>query len=182
MAIQKYIEKNTQLVERCKKGERKAQFELYQLYSKAMYNISFRFLNHEGEAEDILQEAFVDAFAKIESFRQESSFGLWLKQIVVNKSINQLRKRRLALVELEEGYHVAEEVDFACEEEVQEQVESVSRALSQLPDGYRAVLNLYLFEGYDHEEISEVLGISESTSRTQYMRGKKKLLALMTAS
>jgi RNA polymerase sigma factor (sigma-70 family) len=182
LATDKYIEKNSKLVERCKQGDQKAQYEVYKLYSKAMYNICFRFLKHEGEAEDILQDAFVDAFTKIESFRQESSFGLWLKQIVVNKAINQLRTRRLDLVDLEEGRIVPfenEDDSYLCEEEMTYEVERVNKAIMELPNGYRAVLSLYLLEGYDHEEISEVLEISESTSRTQYMRGKKKLLALL---
>lgn len=182
LATEKYIEKNSELVERCKRGDQKAQYEVYKLYSKAMYNICFRFLKHEGEAEDVLQDAFVDAFTKIGSFRQESSFGLWLKQIVVNKAINQLRARRLDFVDLDEGRVVpAEESQdgIVTEDEMNFEVQRVLKAIMDLPTGYRAVLSLYLLEGYDHEEISEVLDISESTSRTQYMRGKKKLLELL---
>ncbi|MFB0907172.1 MAG: sigma factor, partial [Spirosomataceae bacterium] len=82
-----YIEKNTELVEACKLGNRTAQYKLYSLYAKSMFNVCFRSLNHRGEAEDVLQEAFIDAFAKIGSFRQEASFGVWLKQVVVNKAI-----------------------------------------------------------------------------------------------
>lgn len=147
-----------------------------------MYNVCYRFLNHEGEAEDVLQDAFVDAFTKIDSFRQESSFGLWLKQIVVNKAINQLRARRLMFVDLEESRTenlVDESDEYICEEDLASEVSRVNDALMKLPSGYRSVLSLYLIEGYDHEEISEVLGISESTSRTQFMRGKKKLLELL---
>jgi RNA polymerase sigma factor (sigma-70 family) len=98
----KYIEKNSTLVEQCKLGNHKAQYDLYKLYSKAMLNTCMRFIKQEEEAEDVLQEASVDAFTKIGSFKMEASFGLWLKQIVVNKSINHLRSKKLDLVDIEE--------------------------------------------------------------------------------
>lgn len=180
MIQQKYIEKNSILVDRCKNGDQRAQYEIYKLYKKAMFNTCLRFLNHEAEAEDVLQDAFVDAFAKIHSYRQEASFGLWLKQIVVNKAINKLRTRKLQFVDLEQGTEIADTSTYPLdEEEISMDVQRIKHALGLLPDGYRAVVNLYLFEGYDHEEISSILGISESTSRTQFMRGKKKLLELL---
>lgn len=151
-----------------------------------MYNVCLRIVNHEAEAEDVLQEAFIDAFGHIDSFRGQSTFGAWLKQIVVNRAINHLRSRRLELVDLE-THQLGEDdgPDYADtepydEDGVQMEVERVRRAISQLPEGYRVVLSLYLFEGYDHEEIGTVLNISETTSRTQYLRGKRKLLDLLT--
>ena len=115
-------------------------------------------------------------------FRGQSTFGIWLKQIVVNKAINQLRSRKMQLVDIDE-MNFGEENDIADtettdDEGVQFEVERVRRAMEQLPEGYRVVLSLYLFEGYDHEEIGHVLGIAETTSRTQYMRAKKKLLEI----
>lgn len=149
-----------------------------------MLNVCLRVLNHNAEAEDVLQEAFLDAFTHLHSFRGQSTFGAWLKQIVVNKAINQLRQRRLQLVNIEDQHSDSDELDLADskpldEESLELDVERVKRGLNQLPEGYRVVLSLYLFEGYDHEEIGEILNISESTSRTQYMRGKKKLLEIM---
>lgn len=155
-----------------------------------MYNVCLRIVNHEAEAEDVLQDAFVDAFSHIATFRGQSTFGAWLKQIVVNRAINHLRGRRLEFVDLE-PYQIGEDEgttdrpDYADaephdEDGVQLEVERVRRALAQLPEGYRVVLSLYLFEGYDHEEIGNVLNISETTSRTQYLRGKKRLLQLLT--
>lgn len=179
-----YIDKHVELVERCKQGERKAQYELYKLYSKSMMNVCMRVVNHNGEAEDVLQEAFLDAFSNLHSFRGQSTFGAWLKQIVVNKAINHLRQRKMQLVDIE-GYGSGDnDTDIADEESLDEEgiqmdVERIRRGIEQLPEGYRIVLSLYLFEGYDHEEIGEILGISESTSRTQYMRGKKKLLEMI---
>ena len=155
-----------------------------------MYNVCMRIVNHEAEAEDVLQEAFIDAFSHINSFRGQSTFGAWLKQIVVNRAINHLRSRRLEFVDIEsyqfgddEG-GTANRLDYADpepydEDRVQLEVERVRRAMQLLPEGYRVVLSLYLFEGYDHEEIGNVLNISETTSRTQYLRGKKRLLELL---
>lgn len=185
-----YPDRHADLVKRCQQGERRAQYDLYQQYVKAMYNVCLRILNHEAEAEDVLQEAFMDAFSHINSFRGQSTFGAWLKQIVVNRAINQLRSRRLEFVDLdsyrpsEDNGDSTERLDFADVEPVDEEavtleVDRVKRAMQLLPEGYRVVLSLYLFEGYDHEEIGNVLGISETTSRTQYLRGKKRLLELL---
>lgn len=144
-----------------------------------MLNVCMRVVNHIGEAEDVLQEAFLDAFCNLHTFKGQSTFGAWLKQVVVNKAINHLRQRKMQLVNIED--YGSDDYDFADsepfdEEGVEMDVARVRLALSALPEGYRVVLSLYLFEGYDHEEIGEILGISESTSRTQYMRGKRKLL------
>ncbi|RZK80499.1 MAG: sigma-70 family RNA polymerase sigma factor [Pedobacter sp.] len=172
-----YVDKHIELVLACKTGNRKAQFELYKLYAKAMYNVALRIVNDDDEAEDVLQEAFLDAFTRLESFRAETTFGLWLKQIVINKSINQLRKRKAEFVNLD-GVDVPDEV-AQDEEELKYQVNEIKEAVAKLPDGYRVVLTLYLFEGYDHEEISHILKISENTSRSQYMRAKTKLNSLL---
>lgn len=172
-----YIDKHISLLNECRQGNRNAQFEIYKLYSRAMFNISLRIVNDHAEAEDVLQEAFLDAFSRIKDFRQETTFGLWLKQIVINKSINCLRKRKLDLVSLNDvDVADAEEKD---EEDLQLQVESIRKAVSKLSDGYRVVLTLYLFEGYDHQEIADILKISENTSRSQYMRAKQKLKCLL---
>jgi RNA polymerase sigma factor (sigma-70 family) len=175
-----YVDKHYNLVVECKQGSKKASYELYRLYSKAMLNIAFRIVGNIAEAEDVLQEAFLDAFNKLKDFRQETTFGLWLKQIVVNRSINMLRKRKLELIELE-GDHLDNipDEESADEEEIQYQVAMIKEGMKQLPDGYRVVLSLYLLEGYDHEEISQILNISENTSRTQFLRAKRKLIEIL---
>ncbi len=172
-----YIDKHVNLVNECRKGNRKAQFDIYQLYANAMFNVSLRIVNNEAEAEDVLQEAFLDAFNRIADFRQETTFGLWLKQIVINRSINYLRKRKMEMVSVD-NVDIADEqpLDF---EDNQLKVDAIKSAVQELPDGYRVVLSLYLFEGYDHEEIAHILKITENTSRTQYMRAKKKLNSLL---
>lgn len=168
-----YIDKHISLVNDCRSGNRKAQFELYKLYANAMYNVALRIVNDNAEAEDVLQEAFLDAFSRIADFRQESTFGLWLKQIVINRAINFLRKRKAELVSLDE-VEIADEPAYD-ESETTLKVEVIKAAMNELPDGYRLVLTLYLFEGYDHEEVAHILKISENTSRSQYSRAKRKL-------
>src|ERR1700744_1300803 len=166
-----------ELVERCKKGDTRAFSAIYQKYAKAMYNTSLRIVNHTGDAEDVVQEAFTDAFRSLEDFSYKSTFGAWLKRIVINKSINQLRKRKMDLIDIEKTNvgNVAEE-DGPDEQDVQMKIEDIKKAVALLPNGYRTVLTLYLFEGYDQEEIAEILGVTHATVRTQYMRAKQKLL------
>jgi RNA polymerase sigma-70 factor (ECF subfamily) len=165
------------LVEKCKQGDPGSYRKLYELYSKAMFNTSYRILNHVAEAEDVLQESFIDAFKHIQTFENRSSFGSWLKQIVVNKSINLIRKRKMDLVDIEKtSVQDVPEEGTIDEKEIQLKVSEVRKAISEMPDGYRSVLSLYLFEGYDHEEIAQILQVKESTARTQYIRAKQKLL------
>jgi RNA polymerase sigma-70 factor (ECF subfamily) len=139
-----------------------------------------RILQNVQEAEDVLQESFYDAFTKMDSFRFESSFGAWLKQIVVRKAINQLRQRKVDFLSMDawqDSMQVSEE-DPDLPDHVT--VEKISAAMAQLYEGYRTVLYLYLFEGYDHEEIGQILSIHEVTSRTQFLRAKKRLLSLLS--
>ncbi|MDO6389449.1 sigma-70 family RNA polymerase sigma factor [Pontibacter sp. BT731] len=169
---------NAQVVQRCRAGDNRAQYELYKLYSKAMFNVSMRITNDYAESEDVLQEAFISAFKNLHSYKAEASFGSWLKRIVINASVNAVRKRRSELVPLED--RLAEDVpEEEYDDDTEWQVEQVRRAIQRLPDGYRVVLSLYLLEGLDHAEIGEVLGISESTSKSQYSRARKKLLEIM---
>ncbi|MEO6254350.1 MAG: RNA polymerase sigma factor [Ferruginibacter sp.] len=174
-----------ELIERCLRGDTLGYKELYQRYSKAMYNTCLRLLNNTAEAEDVLQESFIEAFKNLERFEYRTSFGGWLKQICINRAINQLKKRKIDLVDIEQvtGYDHAPDSyrDEAPVDEVEIslQVDAVKKAIMKLPDGYRTVLNLYLLEGYDHEEIAEILQVAESTTRTQYMRAKQKLLQFL---
>jgi len=147
-----------------------------------MYNTALRIVNNAADAEDILQEAFTDAFYSLSSFKQEASFGAWLKRIVINKSINKVKRDRKKWVEVDKGsiedYAIYDEPEID-ESEFTYRVESIKKGIGQLPDGYRTVLSLHLLEGYKHEEIAGLLGISHATVRTQYMRAKKKLLEII---
>ena len=166
------------LIEECRKGNSKAQFRLYKQYSKAMYNLAYRMLNNREDAEDILQETFIECFRNIEYFRFESTFGAWLKKILINKCLNQLKKKKIDLT-LSDNLPVN-----IYEEEDEETYDTgkIFKGIETLPDGYRIILTLYLLEGYDHSEISQILGISESTSKSQYSRAKGKLRNILKSN
>ena len=159
------------------KGSNKARYQLYQLYSKAMFNVCYRMMNNREDAEDMLQEAFIQAFQKLDTFRNESGFGSWLKTITIRTCINALNKRRLDLNYFDEMHRFE-----SAEEEPEEALyttENILEAMNQLPEGGRIVFSLYLLEGYDHSEISQILNITESTSKTQYMRAKRRVYEVM---
>lgn len=170
-----YQDIHREIVELSKAGNRKAQYQLYRLYSKAMFNICYRMLNNWEEAEDLLQEAFAEAFSKLESFRFESSFGAWIKRIVVNRCINHLKKRRVELTLMEEVPENKSGNSDSENEDLDYEVKKVHKAMEKLPHGYRIIFSLYLLEGYDHAEIAEILEISESTSKSQFSRAKQKI-------
>ncbi len=171
-----------ELIDRCRKGDRKSYCQLYKLYSRSMYNVGYRIVNDEVDAQDVLQEAFISAFNNLESYRGESPFGAWLKRIVINKAITHTTKRRFERFPDHEDFDVKEEEPQDLFEGFPFTVDKVKTAIHALPDGYRTVLSLYLLEGYDHGEIAEILGISESTSKSQFNRSKKKLKELLELS
>lgn len=157
-------------------GSQKAQFQLYKLYYKPMYSVCMRIINNATDAEDIMQEAFLNAFKKINTYKGEVSFGAWLKRIVINRSLDYLKKRKVKFEEISEKTTKIEDYQMETKEV---NVKLIKDAIQKLPDGYRVVLTLYLIEGYDHEEISEILGISNSNSRTQFLRAKNKLREIL---
>ena len=173
-----------QLIESCKKGSQSAQFEVYQLYYKAMFNTSLRIVQNSYEAEDVMQEAFLSAFTKLDSFKGEVAFGAWLKRIVINRSLTHLKKRsRLNETNLEV-------VDYKLEEENEEKgmteldltnakVQEVLLAMDKLKENYRVILNLSLIEGYDNEEITNILQITNENCRTTISRAKARLRKIL---
>lgn len=163
------------LITRCKAGDAKACKELYEAYATYMYNLSARMLNDANEAQDILQESFIAAFNNLQKFEAKSTFGAWLKRIVINKSIDALKQRKMQFLPLSDSL-VDEEVD---ESGVSYDISNVNEAMLELPDGFRLIVTLYLFEGYSHRQIAEELNISEGTSKSQYSRGKQKLVELI---
>jgi RNA polymerase sigma-70 factor (ECF subfamily) len=152
---------------------------LYDRYARAMFNTALRITANRADAEDVLQDAFTDAFIQLRSFGHKASFGAWLKQIVVYKSIALLKRRRISFADLQPETATLADEEPIDETEIEYSVAGIKKAISELPDGYRAVLTLYLLEGYDHEEIAEILHISHSTVRTQYKRGKQRLLQVL---
>jgi RNA polymerase sigma factor (sigma-70 family) len=169
------------LVERCRENDESAQREIYQLYYRAMYNISLRIIGNSTEAEDIMQDSFLKAFRNISTCRENSAFGGWLKRIVVNQSIDALREKMKIRFE-EENKIPSEAMTDEGPGEVEQFTESailVKKYIAELPEGYKLILTLYLLEGYDHEEIGQILNIKASTSRSQFARAKQKLLQML---
>lgn len=141
-----------------------------------MYSVSLRIINDDMEAEDVMQEAFLSAFKKIGTYKGEVSFGAWLKKIVVNRSLDYLKRRKVQFEEINERTTQIKDYQMETKEV---DVQTIKKAIQALPDGYRVVLSLYLLEGYDHDEISQILGISNSSSRTQLLRAKNKLKTIL---
>ncbi|WP_298903155.1 RNA polymerase sigma factor [uncultured Psychroserpens sp.] len=170
------------IIEQCKQNNRAAQLKLYNQYCDGMYTVAMRFVKDSMEAEDIVQEAFIKAFAKLNQYKAEVTFGAWLKRIVVNKSIDCLKSKKQHLQELDEVHLKVVDSSYENEWLVDDTMtlDEIKGAIQKLPDKYRYVVMLYLVEGYDHQEISEILNISEIASRTQLSRGKSKLKELLT--
>jgi RNA polymerase sigma-70 factor (ECF subfamily) len=170
------------IIEKCKQNNRKAQLQLYNQYCDGMYIVAKRFLKDAADAEDVVQEAFIKAFSKLHQYKAEVTFGAWLKRIVVNKSIDFLKAKKQQLVDLEEVH--LKVIDTTIDDKwlVEDTItlDDVKMAINKLPEKYQYVVMLYLIEGYDHQEISEILSISEVASRTQLSRGKVKLQELLT--
>jgi len=166
------------LINGCIAGDQKAQFQIYKLYYKAMYNTSLRIVNDTMEAEDIMQEAFLSAFEKINTYSGTVSFGAWLKRIVVNRSLDVQNKKKVIMEDIDKYSDIRDESpeEMESSQYFEDRLGMVKKAIENLPDGYRVILSLYLIEGYDHDEIAEILGISSSTSRSQLSRAKQKLV------
>lgn len=170
------------IVEKCKQNDRKAQLKLYNQYCDGMFTIAMRFVKDTMEAEDIVQEAFIKAFAKLHQYKAEVTFGAWLKRIVINKSIDLLKSRKQQMLELDEVHLKVIDNNYEDEWLVDDAITltEVKQAIQKLPDKYQYVVMLFLIEGYDHQEIAEILNITEVASRTQLSRGKAKLRELLT--
>ncbi len=168
-----YQDVHHHLIEKCRKQDQKSQMQIYKLYYRAMFNTCLRITSNSSDAEDIMQESFLDAFQKLDQYSEEGSFGGWLKRIVVNNSIDYVNKHQLQ-TEYKEHLEIVEDqsTDF---EEKEIRLKDIRTALKRIKDEYRIIISLFLFEGYDHEEISEILNISYNLSRTRYSRAKRKL-------
>ena len=172
------------IIEQCKLNNRKAQLQLYNQYCDGMFVVAKRFVKDTLEAEDIVQESFIKAFLKLHQYKAEVTFGAWLKRIVINKSIDLLKSKKQQMLELDEVH--LKVVDSSYEDEwlVDDAItlEEVKNAISKLSDKYKYVVMMFLVEGYDHQEIAEVLNITEVASRTQLSRGKAKLKEILKLS
>jgi RNA polymerase sigma-70 factor (ECF subfamily) len=170
---------NNELIERCKKGDKKAQFVLYKQYYKAMYNTAFRIVHNSFEAEDIMQESFLAAFTKLSSFSGNVTFGAWLKRIVINNSLTALKKNNkfdtVPIEKVEINEQIEEKQDYSLLKAT-----DILGKMAQLKNNYKVALTLNLIEGYDYEEIAQIMDISYENSRTTISRAKNKLRQLLS--
>ncbi len=169
------------IIEKCRQNDRKAQVELYKTYCDAMYTVAKRYLRHDAEAEDAVQDAFIKAFTKLHLFSAEVTFGAWLKRIVINTCLDVLKQRKKELINLDETH--LKVVDNSLDDEWritdEYSIETIVKTVNDLSEKYAIILKLFLFEGFDHQEISGILNITETSSRTLVFRGKQKLKALL---
>jgi RNA polymerase sigma-70 factor (ECF subfamily) len=164
------------LIEGCRHNNRKSQIQVYNLYYKAMYNTAFRIIKNSAEAEDIMQESFLTGFQKISDYKGDASFGAWLKRIVINRALDELKKKK-ENVSLEEA-GIEPFIDDTSEnylEALSYRTEQIRKGIEELGDDDRIIISLFLLEGYDHEEISQVMNISNNASRTRYSRARQRL-------
>ena len=169
-------------LEKLKQKDVLACKQLYLQYADAMYNVCLRILQHQAEAEDALQEAFIKVFNNIQQYRNESSIGSWIKQIVTNTCLNVLKKRKITFDELKDDVSESENVSENESENGNDySTEDIKKVIEELPQGYRVVFNLYMFEDYSHRQIADMLEISESTAKTQLFKAKRKLKELLLA-
>ncbi|QMU64878.1 MAG: sigma-70 family RNA polymerase sigma factor [Flavobacteriaceae bacterium] len=161
------------VIDKCKKNDAKAQMQLYKLYADAMFGVAKRYVKDHFIAEDVMQDAFIKAFKNMKNYKGEVAFGAWLKKIVIHQSIDELKKKKSEIVAINHEVQDLTEEDTSWQVTEKTSVNEVIHCIHQLKEKYRVVLSLYLLEGYDHKEISEILGITEVTSRTHLLRGKK---------
>ena len=173
-------ETNIHLIEQCRKGNRSAQLALYKQFATRLYNVCLRIIGNPQDAEEAMQDSFLKVFTRLEQYQAGTSFEAWLQQIAVRTAIDYVRRQLPEGEDLTDDYAELADEDTPDEEELQCSVAQVKAACQQLPAGYRVVLSLYLFEGYDMEEIASILKIQPASVRSQYLRGKRKLLEHLT--
>ncbi len=171
-------ETTTQLIEDCRHGKRNAQLALYKQHAQRLYTVCLRIVGNRNEAEEAMQDAFLKIFAHIDQYQEEQRFEAWMQRIAVRTAIDYLRRQTPEWEELSESFPEPEP-DTPDEEEISYSVQQVKEAMNRLPNGFRVILSLYLFEGYDAEEISTILHIQPASVRSQYLRAKRKLLDIL---
>jgi len=164
------------LVEGCKAGNQQAQIGVYRKYFQQVYNTCLRIVKNPADAEDLMHNSFIDAFNRIKSYKGPSAFAGWLKKIAVNNAIDSLAKRKQPGESLEILPDIADDDASDSEEFVELRVEQIKKAMNSIITEYRVILSLYLFEGYDYEEIGQILEISQANVRTRISRAKQSLI------
>jgi len=165
----------SELIEQCKLGNQEAQMLVYRKYYKMVFSSAYRIVQNKQDAEDLMQEAFLTCFSQLENLNANERFGGWLKKTAINKSINYINRNKNKWLTITDRDAVAEENIYNGDELIDIKTKLIFEEIKNLAEGYRIILTLYLIEGYDHEEIAEILKIKSSTSRSQYTRARKKL-------
>ena len=165
------------LIKACRQQNQLAQMQVYDLYAQSMFKVAFRYLKNVEDAKDIMQEGFLKAFQKIDQYKPDASFGSWLKRIIINQCFDTLKKKQIQFNDVD--VEALKIIDNNWEFDVCISKEKIVESIETLSDKYKVVVKLYLMEGYDHEEIAEILEISVKTSRTHLHRGKLKLKELL---
>lgn len=173
------MQKQTEfLIRASKKGNQLAQMQLYDTYCNAMFTVACRYLNNEEDAKDAMQEGFLKAFLNLDNYKPKATFGAWLKRIIINQCLDALKKRKIEFSEVEVSeLQTTNEDDWNFDNAITKN--DVVKAIEQLNEKHKVVITLYLIEGYNHTEISEILDIPIKTSRTHLRRGKLKLQELL---
>lgn len=180
--LYKQMDKTTaHLIQGCRKGNRSSQLTLYKQYAQRLYIVCLRIVGNAPEAEEAMQDTFLKIFTRLDQYRDEQCFEAWMHRIAIHTAIDYIRRRSPEWEELSENY-AEPEPDGPDEEEIQYSVAQIKEAIGQLPPGYRVILSLYLFEGYDMEEIASILKIQPPSVRSQYLRAKRKLLDIIAAN
>lgn len=169
----KIIELQAPLISASKRNDADAQKKLYDTHVRAMFGTCLRMLGQREDAQDVLQESFVAAFRGIQNFNGQSTFGAWLKRIVINKCINHLNRKNILVFDETAGKNAGEGLEF--DDDLEIDIERIKKAIDGLPVGCRTVFVMKVMEGFDHKEIAEVTGISVGTSKSQYSRARQLL-------
>jgi RNA polymerase sigma factor (sigma-70 family) len=169
------MQSDEQLIAGCRKGDRVAQRDLYDKYSRKLFGICLRYCDSREEAEEVLQEGLLKVFQKIDAFKGEGSLESWMKKIMINTALDSYRKNKSREMETEWQDHL----NISTEALTELKAKDLLVIIHQLPKGFRTVFNLYAVEGYNHHEIGKMLGISEGTSKSQYARARMHLIKML---
>jgi RNA polymerase sigma-70 factor (ECF subfamily) len=167
-----------QIIKGCKKGDRKAQAELYNQYRAQLFGVCLRYASDHEEAKDWLQDGFIQIYKDLYQYKPTGPLGGWMRRVMINVALQHIRKKK-RLFPIVEINQVAENYETTEDLFSHFRAKALMKMVQQLPDGYRAVFNLYVIEGYSHKEIAQKLGVSEATSKSQLSRAKMTLRKLL---
>lgn len=174
----KYMLNEKDLIDKCLANDEKAISELYRKYAGILYPICLRYSGNEADARDLFHDGFLRILFHLKKFRYEGSFEGWMKRIMVTSSINFYKRKKSGKVDAYDELPVGSESDQVTPID-HLSAKEITLLINELPDGYRTIFNLYAIEGYKHREIADMLQISESTSKSQYMKARRFLISRM---